>query len=127
MLLIQKSILRDAYNDLSLHFLAKMKILVVKDIEREDVEFISKTCGCLPIANIDSFHPEKLGKADLVEEVPTGDGRVVKVTGVPGTGKTVTLFCKASNRLVLDESERSLHDALCVPVSYTHLTLPTKA
>jgi T-complex protein 1 subunit delta len=41
-LLIQKSILRDAVNDLSLHFLAKMKILVVKDIERDDIEFISK-------------------------------------------------------------------------------------
>lgn len=32
MLLIQKSILRDAYNDLSLHFLAKMGILVVADV-----------------------------------------------------------------------------------------------
>lgn len=41
-LLIQKSILRDAVNDLSLHFLAKKGIMVVKDIEREDVEFISK-------------------------------------------------------------------------------------
>ena len=29
-------------NDLALHFLAKMKILVVRDIEREDVEFISR-------------------------------------------------------------------------------------
>jgi T-complex protein 1 subunit delta len=41
-LLIQKSILRDAVTDISLHFLAKMKILVVKDIEREDIEFITK-------------------------------------------------------------------------------------
>lgn len=41
-LLIQKSILRDAVNDLSLHFLAKMKILVVRDIERDEVEFITK-------------------------------------------------------------------------------------
>lgn len=41
-LLIQKSILRDAVSDLSLSFLAKMGILVVKDIEREDIEFISK-------------------------------------------------------------------------------------
>lgn len=41
-LLIQKSILRDAVNDLALHFLAKMKILVVRDIEREDIEFISR-------------------------------------------------------------------------------------
>ena len=113
-LLIQKSILRDAVNELSLHFLAKMKILVIKDIERDDIEFICKTCGCLPVANIDTFHAEKLGKADLVEEVSTGEGKVVKVTGVPNAGKTVSLLCKASNKLVLDESERSLHDALCV-------------
>ena len=33
---------RDAVNDLALHFLAKMKVLVVKDIEREDIEFITK-------------------------------------------------------------------------------------
>jgi len=113
-LLVQKSILRDAVNELSLHFLAKMKILVVKDIEREDIEFISKTCGAMPIANIDTFHPEKLGKADLVQEQTTGEGKIVRVSGVPGAGKTVTLLCKASNKLVLDESERSLHDALCV-------------
>jgi len=42
-LLIQKSILRDAVNELSLHFLAKKNIMVIKDIERDDVEFISKT------------------------------------------------------------------------------------
>lgn len=39
-LLIQKSVLRDAVNDLALHFLAKKKIMVVKDIERTDVDFI---------------------------------------------------------------------------------------
>ncbi len=33
---------RDALSDLALHFLNKMKIMVVKDIEREDVEFICK-------------------------------------------------------------------------------------
>ena len=41
-LFIQKSILRDAVNDLSLHFLSKLKILVVKDVEREEIEFICK-------------------------------------------------------------------------------------
>ena len=35
---------RDAVNDLALHFLAKMKIMVVKDIEREDIEFVCKVC-----------------------------------------------------------------------------------
>ena len=41
-LFIQKSILRDAVNDLSLHFLSKLKILVIKDIERDEIEFICK-------------------------------------------------------------------------------------
>jgi len=76
-LLIQKSILRDAVTDLSLHYLAKAKILVVKDVEREDIEFISKTLNCLPIANVEHFRAEKLGHADLVEEVSVGSGRVL--------------------------------------------------
>jgi len=112
-LLIQKSILRDAVNDLSLSYLAGMKILVVKDIEREEIEFISKTLGCLPVASVDSFTPEKLGAAELVEEISTSDGKIIKITGVP-KAKTVTVLIRASNKLVLDEAERSLHDALCV-------------
>ena len=46
-LLIQKSILRDAVNDLSLHFLSKLKILAIKDIEREEIEFICKVLTIL--------------------------------------------------------------------------------
>lgn len=43
-ILVQKSILRDAVNELSLHFLSKLKIMVISDIERDDVEFISRVC-----------------------------------------------------------------------------------
>lgn len=43
--------------------------MVVRDIEREDIEFISKTLGCLPVAHIDHMRPEKLGSAELVEEI----------------------------------------------------------
>lgn len=68
-LLIQKSILRDAVNDLSLQYLAKMDILVVRDVERDDIEFISKTVGAIPIASIEAFTAAKLGSAGLVESV----------------------------------------------------------
>lgn len=33
---------RDAVSDLALHFLNKMKILVVRDIERDEIEFTCK-------------------------------------------------------------------------------------
>ncbi|MCJ1425992.1 T-complex protein 1 subunit delta [Sticta canariensis] len=115
-LLIQKSILRDAVNDLSLHFLAKLNILAVKDIERDEVEFICKSTGCKPIADIDSFTEDKLGSAELIEEVQSSGSRTVKVTGVThkSAGSTVSIICRGANSLILDEAERSLHDALCV-------------
>ncbi|CAM9667444.1 unnamed protein product, partial [Sphacelaria rigidula] len=59
--LVQKSILRDAYNDLSIHFLAKMGIMVVTDVERNDVEFIARTLALKPCAHIDTFTPDRLG------------------------------------------------------------------
>ena len=115
-LLIQKSILRDAYNELSLHFLAKMDIMVVTDIERTDVEFIARTLGCQPIAHIDSMQPEKLGFAGEVGEVGVaGSGhKVVKMTDVKNPGKTMTVLLRGSNKLVLAEADRSVHDAQCV-------------
>ncbi|KAI9352292.1 chaperonin Cpn60/TCP-1 family [Zopfochytrium polystomum] len=113
-LLIQKSILRDAVNDLSLHFLSKLKILAIKEIERDEVEFICKTTGCRPIADIESFSEDKLGYAELVEEVEVAGSRVVKMHGVKNPGQTVSILIHGSNQLVLEEAERSLHDALCV-------------
>lgn len=115
-LLIQKSILRDAYNDLSLHFLAKMGIMCVADIDRADIDFIARTLDLLPVAHIDSLEGAKLGTADLIHEVsmPGSNQKVVKVEGVPTKGQTATILVRGSNKLVVEEADRSLHDALCV-------------
>jgi len=114
-LLVQKSILRDAVNDLSLHFLAKLGIAVVTNVEREDVEFVCKSIGCKPVAHIDQMKSEMLGSAARVEESTIGGkGRVVKITGIEGEGKTCSILVRGSNKVVLDEADRSLHDALCV-------------
>ena len=114
-LLLQKSILREAVSDLALHFLAKKKVMVIKDIDRNDIDFISKTIGATPVAHVDQFKAEKLGTADLVEESSAGGtSKIVKVTGCPNQGQTVSVLLRGSNQLVLDEADRSLHDALCV-------------
>jgi len=113
-LLIQKSILRDALSDLAVHFFDKMKIMVVKDIEREDVEFLCKTLGCRPIASLDHFTAENMVTAETVEEIQTGSSKCVKFTGIAHQGKTSSILMRGSNKLMLDEAHRSLHDALCV-------------
>lgn len=43
-----------------------------------------------------------------------GDGRSVKFSGIHNPGRTVTIVLRGSNKLVLEEADRSLHDALCV-------------
>jgi T-complex protein 1 subunit delta len=115
-LLIQKSILRDAYNDLSLHFLAKLDIMVVTDIERTEVDFICRTLQLQPIAHIDHFSPDKMGSCGLAHEVTIAGStsKVVKFTDIVNMGPTITILMRGSNKLVLDEADRSVHDALCV-------------
>lgn len=119
-LFIQKSILRDAVNDLSLHFLAKKGIMVIRDVERTDVEFICKTVGCKPVAHIDQLTPEKLGTAVLANVESQSDGTKLfrisksKEDDIIDKGETSTILLRGSNNLVLDEAERSIHDALCV-------------
>jgi T-complex protein 1 subunit delta len=106
----------DAYNDLSLHFLAKLDIMVVTDIERTEVDFISRTLNLQPVAHVDSLDESKLGKCTDANEVTISGStsRVVKFTGIENMGRTVTILMRGSNRMVLDEADRSVHDALCV-------------
>ena len=46
--------------------------MVIKDIEREDVDFICKTIDAVPVPHIDQFTKDKLGKAGLIEEFGSG-------------------------------------------------------
>jgi len=115
-LLIQKSILRDATTELSLDFCAKAKIMVIRDVERDDVEYLSRILGCDPVASLDQFTEDKLGSCDLVNEEQLGGdiGSIVRFTGLKTQSVCVSVLVRGTNLLTLDETERSLHDALCV-------------
>jgi T-complex protein 1 subunit delta len=113
-LFIQKSILRDAVTEMSLHYLAKLKIMVVNEVEREEMDFISKTLGVRPIADIEGFSDDKLANAELVEQVDKDGVQFVHVTGIKAAKRTVSVLVRGANELVCAEADRSLHDALCV-------------
>ena len=113
-LFVQKSILRDAVTEMSLHYLAKLKIMVVNDVEREEMDFISKTLGVRPVADIEGFSDDKLANAELVEQVDKDGVQFVHVTGIKAAKRTVSVLVRGANELVCAEADRSLHDALCV-------------
>ena len=101
-------------DDTSLNFLKRLNILVIEDIERDEIEFLSKSFGCKPVADIDAFAEDKLGYADLVEESLQSGAKVVRITGVKNPGRTVSILAMGSNSLVMEECEWSLHDVLRV-------------
>jgi T-complex protein 1 subunit delta len=72
--------------------------MVIKDIDRDQIDFIAKTLQATPVAHIDHFTAEKLGSANLVEEVNAGGERkIVKITGCPNKSKTVSILLRGSN------------------------------
>ncbi|KAJ3028467.1 UNVERIFIED_CONTAM: T-complex protein 1 subunit beta [Siphonaria sp. JEL0065] len=60
-------------------------------------------------------HPElvKLGSCKLIEEIIIGEDRLIKFSGV-AAGEACTVVLRGATHQLLDEAERSLHDALCV-------------
>ncbi|GCC22434.1 T-complex protein 1 subunit beta [Chiloscyllium punctatum] len=60
-------------------------------------------------------HPElvKLGHCKLIEEVMVGEDKLVRFSGVE-LGEACTIVLRGATQQILDEAERSLHDALCV-------------
>lgn len=56
--------------------------MVVKDIERDDVDFLSRSLGAIPVAHIDNLTPEKLGSAEWIgEEKLDNDTAILKIKG----------------------------------------------
>jgi T-complex protein 1 subunit beta len=50
---------------------------------------------------------------DLVEEIMIGEDKFIKFSGCK-KNEACTIVLRGSSRHVLDEADRSMHDALCV-------------
>ena len=62
---------------------------------------------------MEEVDPKMLGEAELVEEGRVGDGELLYIKGCKNT-KAQTIVIRGANDYMLDEIDRSLHDALCV-------------
>lgn len=100
-------------DDVALHFLAKRGILAVKNVSSSDMEKLSKATGGKIVASVKELTPDMLGEAKTVEEVKIGEDKLVYVRECKNP-KAVTIVIRGGTEHVIDEAERSLHDALCV-------------
>lgn len=100
-------------DDLAQHFLAKKTILAVRRVKQSDMEKLAKATGGKIVTNIEDLRKEDLGYAKTVEERKVGDDKMTFVEGCKNP-KAVTILVRGGTERIVDEAERSLHDALCV-------------
>jgi len=86
----------------------------VMAIEHADFEGVERLALVLGAEIASTFHgPQKLGHCDLIEEVVIGERKVIRFSGVK-SGEACTIVLRGASSHILDEAERSLHDALCI-------------
>src|SRR2546426_382598 len=100
-------------DDVAQHYLAKKGILAVRRVKQSDIEKLVKATGAKIVSNLDDLKAGDLGKAALVEERKIGDDKMTFVEGAKNP-KAVTILVRGGSERLVDEAERSIHDALCV-------------
>ena len=107
-LLCQKGI-----DDMAQHYLARAGILAVRRVKESDMTKLAKATGARIVTNLDDLFEKDLGSANLVEERKIEEDRWVFVEGCKNP-KSVTLLLRGGSQRVVDEVDRSVHDALMV-------------
>jgi thermosome len=100
-------------DDVALHFLSKKGVAAVKNVSSGDMEKLAKATGGKIVASLKDLTLSSLGDAKLIEESKIGDDKLVYVRDAKNP-MAVTVVLRGGTEHVVDEAERSLHDALCV-------------
>jgi thermosome len=100
-------------DDIAQHYLAKSDILTVRRVKESDMTKLARATAARIVNNIDDLIAENLGSADLVEERKVETDKWVFIEGCKHP-KSVTILIRGGSQRVVDEAERSIHDALMV-------------
>uniref|UniRef100_A0A6Q2YCF7 CCT-beta n=1 Tax=Esox lucius TaxID=8010 RepID=A0A6Q2YCF7_ESOLU len=92
---------------------ASAGVMAIEHADFAGVERLALVTGGEIASTFD--HPElvKLGHCRLIEEVMIGEDTLIHFSGV-AMGEACTVVLRGATQQILDEAERSLHDALCV-------------
>jgi archaeal chaperonin len=100
-------------DDIAQHYLAKSGILAVRRVKESDMTKLARATGARVVNNLDDLTSKEIGSADLVEERKVETDKWVFIEGCKHP-KSVTLLIRGGSQRVVDEADRSIHDALMV-------------
>jgi len=106
-------------DDMALKYFVEAGCIALRRVPKDDLRRVAKATGASVVTTFgdmegnESFDPAQLGSAASVSETRVCDDDMVLISGA-GSSASCTLLLRGANDFMLDEMERSLHDALCV-------------
>lgn len=88
-------------------------VVSIEHADFDGIERLAAVTGGEIASTFDKPELVKLGECDLIDEVVVGEDSLIRFSGCKG-GEACTVILRGASSHLLDEAERSLHDALCV-------------
>ncbi|CRL23205.1 Chaperonin Cpn60/TCP-1 [Penicillium camemberti] len=103
------------FDDEANHLLLQNNLPAVRWVGGPEIELIAIATNGRIVPRFEDLTSDKLGTAGVVREMSFGTTREkMLVIEECANTRAVTIFVRGSNKMIIDEAKRSLHDALCV-------------
>jgi len=96
--------------------LADAGVMVIEHADFDGMERLSAVLGAEIISTFDAPNPDVLGSCAAITEIMIGEDKMIKFAGCQ-RNEACSIILRGSGNHILDEAERSLHDAICVLIS----------
>lgn len=96
--------------------MANKGVMVIEHADFDGVERLSAVLGSDILSTFDTPETAVLGTCKSIEEIMIGEDKVIKFSGCQ-RNEACTIVLRGSGAHILDEAERSLHDAICVLIA----------
>jgi len=91
-------------------------VMAIEHADFDGIERLALVTGGEIVSTFGNPDMVKLGTCDVIEQVDIGEETLIKFSGV-ALGEACSIVLRGATEQILDEAERSLHDALCVLTS----------
>jgi len=106
-------------DDMCLKYFVEAGAIACRRVPKDDLKRVAKSTGATIVTTLadmegnETFDPSALGSAEQVVEESISDNDMIMIKGCANT-RAVTVLLRGANDYLLDEMDRSLHDAHCI-------------
>ena len=100
-------------DDIAQHYLSKHGVLAVRRVKESDMTKLAKATGGRISTNLEDISASDLGAAEIAHQKKVESDKWVFIEGCKNP-RSVTILIRGGSQRVVDEADRSIHDALMV-------------